>query len=185
MSPELWWIVAALMPLCFVAGRIHKRRIRGGQGYTAKQQLKRLAVVGVIFIGLALLAGLASGDTPQKPPPLASAVRGGKWKFSQKETALPGGPLLCTSHATIIGRHVTLKVAGAQMFEATLAIVRPQHKRGNGVSVFVDNEEFDSVQLQYNQPPHVLRVPVAGAQTLTLMEHRAFPSIVYCNITLS
>jgi hypothetical protein len=149
-----------------------------------KQQLKHQAVAGVIFLGLMLLAALASGETPQKPPPLASAVRSGKWQYSQKESALPNGPL-CSSTGRILGRHVTLKVAGARLFESTLAIVKPQHKKGNTLSVFVDNEEVQSVQIQYGAVQQ-LSIPIpAGAQTLTLMETRPFPHITFCSPSLS
>ena len=140
----------------------------------------------VMFVVLTLsLLAVAFAASPEKPPPLASAARGGAWSFSQKEVALARGPL-CTSHAVIRGRYVTLKVAGAQMFEATLAVIRPQHKRGNVLIVHVDNEEVQSVQLQHMQEPYFLRVPLPpGAQTLTLSESKPFPKVTLCNPALS
>jgi hypothetical protein len=148
-----------------------------------KTQVKRLVMFAVPT--LALLAVAAFADAP-KPPPIASAARGGNWLYSTKEIALPQGPL-CSAHATIwAGRHVTLKVAGAQMFEATLAIVRSQLKRGNILTVYVDHEERESVHLEYGQEVHLLRIPLPpGAQTLTLVEAKAFPKITLCNPTLS
>jgi hypothetical protein len=184
MPLELW-ATLGLLPLAFLIGRIHKRRINGGKGYTMKQQMKHHAFAAVIFWGLMLIAALARGDTPQKLPPLGSATRSGRWALSGKEIALPLGPL-CQTHARILTRHVTLKVVGARMFEATLAVVRPQHKQGNILSIFVDNEEADAIHLQYGQEPYPLRVPLPpGAQTLTLMEQRNFPSVLICNPRLS
>jgi hypothetical protein len=102
-----------------------------------------------------------------------------------KGNGLAFGPL-CTNSAVIRGRHVTLKVAGAQMFEATLAIVRPQHKRGNALNIYVDDTVVENASLQYGQNPYVLRIPLPpGAQTLTLMEERTFPKITFCNLKIS
>jgi hypothetical protein len=148
-----------------------------------KTQVKRL----VMFVvpTLSLLAVAAFADT-RKPPSLASAVRSGAWQYTQKESALPSGPLCASSAVIWAGRHVTLKVAGAQMFEATLAIVKPQLKRGNVLSVHVDNAEVESIHLQYGQAPYPLRIALPpGAQTLTLTESLAFPKITLCNPTLS
>ena len=100
-----------------------------------------------------------------------------------KEIALPQGHL-CQTHAVITGRHVTLKVAGAHVFEATLAIATPQHKQGNSLSVFVDNEEVQNVHILYGQAPYPLRIPLEGKQTLTLSSNY-FPKITVCNPRLS
>src|SRR5262245_44372241 len=123
MSPEIIWGIglAVLAPVAFILGRAYKRR--RGAGFTMKQQLKHLAIVAVIFWILMVIAGLASADPPS---PLPASVRAGAWTFTQKESALPFGPL-CTNSAVIRGPHVTLKVAGAQTFEATLAIVIPYY----------------------------------------------------------
>jgi len=59
MPLELW-ATLGLLPLAFLIGRIHKRRINGGKGYTMKQQMKHHAFAAVIFWGLMLLAALAS-----------------------------------------------------------------------------------------------------------------------------
>ena len=82
------------------------------------------------------------------------------------------------------GRHVTLKVAGAHVFEATLAIATPQHKQGNFLSVHVDDEEVQNVRLLYGQEPYPLRIPLEGKQTLTLSSNY-FPKILVCNPRLS
>jgi hypothetical protein len=179
---QIWWLIvlAVLAPLAFHLGRVHKRR--RGKGYTMKQQLKNLAFATVLF-GLGLLAAIVFADTPQKAPLLASAVRSGGWRLSGKEIALPQGPL-CQTHAVITGRHVTLKVAGAHVFEATLAIAQPQHKQGNSLSVFVDNEEVENVHILYGQDPYRLRIPLEGKQTLTLSS-KYFPKITVCNPRLS
>jgi hypothetical protein len=183
MPLELW-VTLGLLPFAFAVGRMHRRRINGGKGYTMIQQMKHLGFMAAI-LGLLLAAAWAFADAP-KPPPIASAAKGGNWRLSTKEIALPQGPL-CSTHATIwAGRHVTLKVAGAQMFEATLAIVRPQHKRGNILTVYVDQEERESVQIQYGQNPVHLRIPIPpGAQTLTLVEAKPFPKITLCSPSLS
>jgi hypothetical protein len=178
MSSEIIWGIglAVLAPVAFILGRAKRHRGEGSR----KRWMQR-AIVSVIFLLLMVIAGLASAD--QKSPLLAS-VRSGGLRFSQKETALPFGPL-CTNTAAISYRHATLKVAGAQMFEATLAIVRPQHRQGNVLNVYLDNNIVESISLQYGQSPHVLRIPLAGAQTMTLTEERPFPSITFCNIKIS
>jgi hypothetical protein len=175
------WLTLGILPFAFWAGRVH-RRVHGPA--KMKTQVKRLLIMCAVLM-MALLTAAAFADAP-KPPPIASALRSGSWRYSAKEIALPQGQL-CFTHAEIWrGRHVTLKVAGAQMFEATLAIVRPQHKRGNIISIFVDNEEVDSVQISYSQNPHTLRIPLPpDAQTLTLVEQRNFPSVLICNPRLS
>jgi hypothetical protein len=180
MWPEIWGIaLLVLAPVAFYAGRVH-RRVHGPA--TMKTQVKRLLVMFVVLT-LTLLAVAAFADT-RKPPPIASAARSGAWRYSTKEIALPSGPL-CAAHARILGRHVTLKVAGAQRFETTVAIVKPQHKRGNTLSIYVDNEEVHSVHLQYGQEVQALRIPLPpGAQTLTLSESKPFPKITFCNPTL-
>jgi hypothetical protein len=167
----------ALIPFAYIAGRARRHR---GEG-SSKQRWKERAIASVIFLLLMVIAGLASAD--QKPPLLAS-VRAGGLRFSQKEAALPFGPL-CANTAVISYRHATLKVAGAQMFEATLAVVKPQFKRGNVLNVYLDNTVVQSISLQYGQEPYVLRIPLAGAQTLTLAEEKPFPSITFCNIKIS
>jgi hypothetical protein len=167
----------ALIPFAYIAGRARRHR---GEG-SSKQRWKERAIASVIFLLLMVIAGLASAD--QKPPLLAS-VRAGGLRFSQKEAALPFGPL-CANTAVISYRHATLKVAGAQMFEATLAVVKPQFKRGNVLNVYLDNTVVQSISLQYGQEPYVLRIPLAGAQTLTLAEDKPFPSITFCNIKIS
>jgi hypothetical protein len=181
MQPEIGWLigVALVSPFAFYLGRLHKRR-HGGR-IPLKTQLKRLAIA-TAALWLGLLAAIAFADTP-KPPLLTSAVRSGGWRLSGKEIALPQGPL-CQIHAVITGRHVTLKVAGAHVFEATLAIARPEHKQGNSLSVFVDNEEVENVHLLYGQDPYRLRIPLEGKQTLTLSSNY-FPKITVCNPRLS
>jgi len=126
----VWLAVLGLLsPVAFYLGRLHKRRINSGKGFSLKQQMKHQAFAAVIFLGLMLLAALARGDTSQKLPPLGSATR---------------------------------------------------------LNIFVDNEEFDSIYLTYGTNPHTLRVPLPpGAQTLTLMEQRNFPSVLICNPRLS
>ena len=180
MWPEIWGIVLVVSaPFAFYLGRLHKRR-HGGR-IPLKTQLKRHGCA-TAALWLGLLAAIAFADTP-KPPLLASAVRSGGWRLSGKEIALPQGPL-CQTHAVITGRHVTLKVAGAHVFEATLTIARPEHKQGNVLSVFVDNEEVESVHLLYGQDPYRLRIPLEGKQTLTLSS-KYFPKITVCNPRLS
>jgi hypothetical protein len=180
MWPEIWGIVLVVSaPFAFYLGRLHKRR-HGGR-IPLKTQLKRLGIA-TAALWLGLLAAIVFADTP-KPPLLASAVRSGGWRLSGKEIALPQGPL-CQTHAMLSGRHVTLKVAGAHVFEATLAIARPEHKQGNSLSVYVDNEEVESVHLLYGQDPYLLRVPLEGKQTLTLSS-KYFPKITVCNPRLS
>jgi hypothetical protein len=173
------WLVflALLSPVAFILGRARRHR---GEG-SIKKRWKARAIASLIFLVLMVIAGIASAD--QKSPLLAS-VKAGGLRFSQKETALPFGPL-CANTAVISYRHATLKVAGARMFEATLAIVRPQHKQGNVLNVYLDNNVVESISLQYGQAPHVLRIPLAGAQTLTLTEEKPFPSITFCNIKIS
>jgi hypothetical protein len=181
MQPEMGWLigVALVSPFAFYLGRLHKRR-HGGK-IPLKTQLKRLGIA-TAALWLGLLAAIVFADTP-KPPLLASAVRSGGWRLSGKEIALPQGTL-CQTHAVITGRHVTLKVAGAHVFEATLAIARPEHKQGNSLSVFVDNEEVENVHILYGQDPYRLRVPLEGKQTLTLSS-KYFPKITVCNPRLS
>ena len=179
MSSEIIWGIglAVLAPVAFILGRAKRHR---GEG-SSKKRWKERVTVSVIFLVLMVIAGLASAD--QKSPLLAS-VRAGGLRFSQKETALPFGPL-CDNTAVISYRHATLKVAGAQMFEATLAVVKPQFKRGNVLNVYLDNTVVESISLQYGQEPYMLRIPLAGAQTLTLIEERPFPSVVLCNLKIS
>jgi hypothetical protein len=172
-------VLILIAPAAFMLGRLHKRQ--RGEDFTRKQRWTRLAIASVVFLILMVIAGLASAD--QKPPVLASVA--GAWTFTQKETALPFGPL-CTNSAVIRGRHVTLKVTGARMFEATLAITKPQHKRGNVLNVYVDDTLVENAPLQYGQNPYALRISLPpGAQTLTLMEERYFPKVSFCNIKLS
>ena len=174
----VWLVLLGLLsPGAFILGRAKRHR---GEGST-KQRWKERAIASVIFLLLMVIAGLASAD--QKPTPLASAVRSGGWRLSGKEIALPQGPL-CQTHAVISGRHVTLKVAGAHVFEATLAIARPEHKQGNSMSIYLDNEEFENVHLLYGQDPYRLRIPLEGKQTLTLSSNY-FPKITICNPRLS
>ena len=174
MQPEIGWLIglALVSPFAFYLGRLHKRR-HGGR-IPLKTQLKRLGIAAAA-LWLGLLAAIAFADTP-KPPPLAGAVRSGSWRVLGKNCLTPGP--LCQTHAVITGRHVTLKVAGAHVFEATLAIATPQHKRRNVLNVHVDNEEVESVHLQYGQEPYLLRIPLEGKQTLT-------PKITLCNPRLS
>jgi hypothetical protein len=172
-------VLVLLSPVAFMLGRTYKRQ--RGESLTRKERWMHRAIASAIFLALMVIAGLASAD--QKSPLLAS-VKSGGLRFSQKETALPFGPL-CTNSAAISYRHATLKVAGAQMFEATLAVVKPQFKRGNVLNVYLDNNIVQSVSLQYGQEPYVLRIPLAGAQTMTLIEEKPFPSVTFCNIKIS
>jgi hypothetical protein len=174
------WITLALMPPAYLLGHLLKRRY-GPPSF--KTQLK---LIGIMFaVGLLTLLAVAAFADTRKPPSLASAVRSGAWQYTQKESALPSGPL-CAASAMLRGRHVTLKVTGAQMFEATLAVVAPQQKRGNTLSVHVDSEEVAAIHLQHGQAPYPLRIPLPpGAQTLTLTESLGFPKIILCNPTLS
>jgi hypothetical protein len=172
-------VLVVTAPALFMLGRLHKRQ--RGQGFTRKQRWTHRAIASVVFLILMIIAGLASAD--QRPPLPASVA--GAWTFTQKETALPFGPL-CTNSAVIRGRHVTLKVTGARMFEATLAITRPQHKKGNVLNIYVDDTLVENALLQYGQNPYALRIPLPpGAQTLTLMEERYFPKVSFCNIKIS
>jgi len=142
----VWLVVLALLsPVAFILGRAKRHR---GEG-SSKQRWKERAIVSVIFLLLMVIAGLASAD--QKPTPLASAVRSGGWRLSGKEIALPQGPL-CQTHAVITGRHVTLKVAGAHVFEATLA--RATRLCGAEFGVLnLDDGNILRMAAVYNVPP--------------------------------
>ena len=57
MPLELW-ATLGLLPLAFLIGRIHKRRINGGKGYTMKQQMKFLGVATTVYLLLMIAAAL-------------------------------------------------------------------------------------------------------------------------------
>jgi len=164
-------VLVLTAPVAFMLARLYKRQ--RGEEFTRKQRWTHRAIASAIFLLLMVIAGLALAD--QKPPVLVSVA--GAWSFTQKETALPFGPL-CANSAVIRGRHVTLKV--------TLAITKPQHKRGNVLNVYVDDTLVENAPLQYGQNPYALRISLPpGAQTLTLMEERYFPKITFCNLKIS
>ena len=52
------WVIVGLMPVAFIVGRIRRRRINGGKGYTMKQQMKHLGVFTTVLILVMIAAGL-------------------------------------------------------------------------------------------------------------------------------
>jgi hypothetical protein len=46
------------MPVAFIVGRIRRRRINGGKGYTTKQQMKHLGVGITVYLLLMVAAAL-------------------------------------------------------------------------------------------------------------------------------